>query len=126
PTKYAELLAAKMKQHNANVWLVNTGWSGGSYGKGARMKLRFTRAIIDAIHSGVLAAAPTLPDPFFGIHVVTECPEVPTEILIPRNTWEDKSAYDETARKLVKLFNDNFRQYEAGAGQKLKEAAPRA
>jgi phosphoenolpyruvate carboxykinase (ATP) len=126
PTKYAELLAAKMKQHNANVWLVNTGWSGGSYGKGARMKLRFTRAIIDAIHSGVLATAPTQPDPFFGIHVVTQCPEVPNEILIPRNTWADKSAYDETARKLVKLFNDNFRQYEAGATQTLKEAAPRA
>ena len=125
PTKYAELLAAKMKQHNTSVWLVNTGWSGGSYGTGSRMKLRFTRAIIDAIHSGVLVTAPTQPDPFFGINVVTQCPEVPQDILIPRNTWADRSAYDATARRLVNLFSENFRQYESGAGQKLKEAAPR-
>ena len=73
-----------MKQHGANVWLVNTGWSGGPYGVGKRMKLAYTRAIIDAIHSGALADAPTTPDPVFGFDVVTACPDVPPEILIPQ------------------------------------------
>ena len=87
PSKYAELLAEKMHQHKAHVWLVNTGWSGGSYGVGKRMKLAITRAIIDAIHGGVLASQPTVADPVFGFAAVSECPGVPKDILIPRNTW---------------------------------------
>jgi phosphoenolpyruvate carboxykinase (ATP) len=124
PAKYAELLADKMKQHNAKVWLVNTGWSGGSYGVGARVKLRYSRAILDAIHSGALADAPTTTDPVFGFEVVTECPNVPSEILVPRNTWSDKDAYDQTARKLARLFAENFKNYESGVSAEVKAAAP--
>ena len=98
PQKYADLLADRIRTHNANVWLVNTGWSGGPYGVGSRMKLSFTRAIIDAIHAGQLADAPTIIDPIFGLHVVTSCPNVPDEILNPRQTWSDPTAYDATAK----------------------------
>jgi phosphoenolpyruvate carboxykinase (ATP) len=87
PMKYAALLAEKMQQHRANVWLVNTGWSGGSYGIGKRMKLSLTRGIIDAIHSGELSKARTAPDPVFGISVVAECPGIPPQVLVPRDTW---------------------------------------
>lgn len=115
PSKYAELLAEKMTKHRANAWLVNTGWSGGSFGVGARMKLSYTRAIIDAIHAGMLADAPTIPDPTFGFAVVTECPTVPSEILRPWETCSDQEAYAAVARRLAGLFRENFRQYEAGA-----------
>jgi phosphoenolpyruvate carboxykinase (ATP) len=115
PAKYAELLAEKMTRHRTNAWLVNTGWSGGSFGVGARMKLSYTRAIIDAIHAGMLADAPTIPDPTFGFAVVTECPAVHSELLRPWETWADKEAYVAVARKLAGLFRENFRQYEAGA-----------
>jgi phosphoenolpyruvate carboxykinase (ATP) len=124
PAKYAQLLAERMQQHEADVWLVNTGWSGGAYGVGARVKLKYSRAILDAIHSGALAEAPTARDPVFGFEVVTECPNVPSEILIPRNTWEDKAAYDQTARKLADLFSKNFKTYEDGVPPEVKAAAP--
>jgi phosphoenolpyruvate carboxykinase (ATP) len=113
PARYAELLAAKMQKHNANVWLVNTGWSGGAFGEGSRMKLTLTRRIIAAIHDGTLLKAPTAPDPVFGVSVITACPAIPAEILIPRQSWSDKEAYDATARKLAKLFVENFKNYEA-------------
>ena len=125
PSKYAELLAERMTKHKANAWLVNTGWSGGSYGTGSRMKLKITRALIDAIHSGVLAKQPTVTDPIFGFGVVSECPGVPKDILIPKNTWTDKAAYDTTARKLAGLFDKNFKQYEAIASAEVKGAGPR-
>ena len=86
PTKYAEMLAEKMRTHGAHAWLINTGWSGGPYGVGARIKLKYTRAIVDAIHSGALRDAPTAADPVFGVAVPTECPEVPSDILVPKNT----------------------------------------
>ncbi|HET6573358.1 MAG TPA: phosphoenolpyruvate carboxykinase (ATP), partial [Fimbriiglobus sp.] len=124
PAKYAELLADKLRKHNSNVWLVNTGWSGGAYGTGKRMKLAYTRAIIDAIHSGELATAPTAPDPVFGVNVVTACPNVPSDILVPRETWADKSAYDATARKLAGLFRKNFEPYAAAAGEHAATAGP--
>jgi phosphoenolpyruvate carboxykinase (ATP) len=124
PAKYAELLAAKMQQHKANVWLVNTGWSGGAYGTGSRMKLGLTRRIIDAIHSGELANAPTRKDPVFGFEVVAECPGVPSEVLIPRDTWQDKSAYDATANKLATLFVNNFKTYEGGVSAEVRAAGP--
>ena len=88
------------------------------------MKLSYTRSILDAIHSGALATAPTTPDPVFGFDVVTACPDVPPEILIPRQTWPDPSAYDATARKLAGLFRENFKGYEAGASDDLKRAGP--
>jgi phosphoenolpyruvate carboxykinase (ATP) len=125
PAKYAELLAEKMKRHETNAWLVNTGWSGGSYGVGKRLKLALTRKMIDAIHSGELATAETAADPVFGVRTVTACPGVPSEILTPRLTWKDKSAYDATARKLAGLFQTNFRKYEAGASDEVRAAGPK-
>jgi phosphoenolpyruvate carboxykinase (ATP) len=124
PNKYAELLAAKMKQHGTRVWLVNTGWSGGAYGIGKRIKLANTRAIIDAVHSGALVKAKTQRDPVFGFDVVTECPDVPAEMLIPRNVWADKAAFDATAKKLADLFIKNFAAYEGGVSAEVKAAGP--
>ena len=113
PRKYAELLEAKLKQHGSNVWLVNTGWSGGAYGTGSRMKLSLTRAIVDAIHSGTLAEAPTRTDPIFGFEVVTECPDVPAAVLWPENTWDDKAAYRAAAEKLQGLFEANSAKFSS-------------
>jgi phosphoenolpyruvate carboxykinase (ATP) len=125
PAKYAELLAERIRRHNVDVWLVNTGWSGGAYGTGQRMKLSFTRAIVDAIHSGALRDVRTKNDPVFGLAIPESCPGVPDEILFPRNTWDDKAAYDATCRKLAKLFADNFQHYEEVAGKDVSEAGPR-
>ncbi|MCC6821335.1 MAG: phosphoenolpyruvate carboxykinase (ATP) [Verrucomicrobia subdivision 3 bacterium] len=126
PAKYAELLAEKMKQHKVNVWLINTGWSGGSHGVGARIKLKYTRAIIDAIHAGTLASAPTHPDPIFGLHVVTQVPHVPAGILVPENTWADKETFAATAHKLAGLFIANFKKFESGVTPQVKAAGPKA
>ena len=125
PAKYAELLAEKLKAHKVNVWLINTGWSGGSHGIGSRIKLKFTRAIIDAIHAGTLASAPTKPDPIFGINVVTEVPHVPSEMLIPEHSWADKVAFASTAKKLAGLFVANFKKFEDGASPEVKAAGPK-
>ena len=99
PNKYAELLAEKLDRHNCDVWLVNTGWAGGGYGVGKRIKLGVTRAIVDAIHAGILKDAPTRVDPVFGLHAVTAVPGVPPEVLTPRDSWPDPAAYDATAKK---------------------------
>lgn len=125
PTKYAELLAEKMQKHNVNVWLVNTGWSGGIYGVGSRIKLKYSRAIIDAINSGELAKAPTAKDERFGFDVVTACSHVPSEILDPVQVWEDKSAFTQQADALAQMFVDNFAQYADQAGEAIKSAAPK-
>jgi phosphoenolpyruvate carboxykinase (ATP) len=124
PSKYAELLASKMRTHGARVWLVNTGWGGGPYGIGRRISLKNTRAIVDAIHSGALTKARTERDAVFGFHVVTECPGVTSDMLVPRNTWADKAAYDAAATRLAQLFRDNFRKYEAGAPADVRLAGP--
>ena len=115
PRKYAELLAEKIKKHNSRVWLVNTGWCGGAYGVGKRIKLGFTRAIINAIHDGTLTRVRTVPDPVFGFNMVPECTGVPAEIMVPRNAWADKTAYDSTAKKLFDLFQDNYKNYAGDA-----------
>ncbi len=125
PAKYAELLAEKLKEHKVNVWLINTGWSGGCHGIGSRIKLKFTRAIIDAIHAGTLASAPTQPDPIFGFHVVAAVPHVPEEILVPEQTWADKKAFAATAAKLAGLFVANFKKYESGVTPEVKAAGPK-
>jgi phosphoenolpyruvate carboxykinase (ATP) len=125
PTKYAALLAEKMKQHAADAWLVNTGWTGGPYGVGSRIKLPITRAVIDGIHSGELAKAPTVEDSIFGLHVPTRCSGVPGEILQPRQSWPDKSAYDAKAKHLASLFQKNFAKYADAASPELRAAAPR-
>ena len=125
PSKYAEMLAEKMQRHGAKAWLVNTGLSGGPYGTGHRMSLKHTRAIIDAIHDGALDDAPTVEDPIFGFAIPTACPGVPSEILQPRNTWDDAAAYDRTARRLAERFAHNFEQYAEGSSQEIIDAGPR-
>ncbi|MFG0334823.1 MAG: phosphoenolpyruvate carboxykinase (ATP) [Maioricimonas sp. JB049] len=124
PGKYAELLSQKIRKHNARVWLINTGWSGGAYGTGERIKLAFTRAMVDAIYSGVLNDAPTETDPVFGLHVVTAVPGVPDELLLPRETWQDRDEYDRTAQKLASLFAENFANYSAGVQPEVLAAGP--
>jgi phosphoenolpyruvate carboxykinase (ATP) len=114
-----------MKEHGVNVWLVNTGWSGGSYGQGSRIKLRYTRAIIDAIHAGSLTSAKTRKNSTFGFEVVTECPNVPQEILLPEEIWDDPAAYQAAARKLASLFVKNFALYESGVSESVKASGPK-
>ncbi|CAN5272894.1 phosphoenolpyruvate carboxykinase (ATP) [soil metagenome] len=104
PKRYAAMLKAKLEQHNVPVWLVNTGWTGGSYGVGTRMKLSHTRALLKAALDGSLANVPMVTDPIFGVQVPTACPGVPSEVLLPRATWADPAAYDEKANELAKLF----------------------
>lgn len=125
PSKYARMLADKMLEHGTNVWLINTGWSGGGFGVGSRINLNFTRAMVDAIHTGALASAPTEIDPVFGISVVTEVPGVPSDILRPRTAWADGDAYDTKARTLAALFNKNFKMYEDDCPPEVCAAGPR-
>jgi phosphoenolpyruvate carboxykinase (ATP) len=124
PTVYADLLGAKVDEHGSDVWLVNTGWSGGPFGVGHRMELKYTRAMINGILDGTLANTPTVEDPVFGVHVPESCPGVPAEVLQPRNTWEDKEAYDDQARKLAGMFVENFKQFEGDASDEVKAAGP--
>jgi phosphoenolpyruvate carboxykinase (ATP) len=125
PSKYAELLAKKMEQHGTKAWLVNTGWTGGPHGIGSRISLKYTRAIIDAIHDGALDQVETAVDPLFGLAVPTSCPHVPDEILTPKNTWASGEAYDRQARKLADLFIRNFEKYKAGSSEAIINAGPR-
>ena len=124
PSKYAELLAKRIEQNGTSVWLVNTGWSGGGYGEGERMSLKYTRSIIDAILDGTMKDAPSVKNDLFGFDVPTECPDVPSEIMLPRNTWSDGDAYDEAALKLATMFRDNFKQFEEGSSQEIVQAGP--
>jgi len=124
PTRYAELLAEKIRRYHSQAWLVNTGWSGGAYGTGERMQLDYTRAIIDAIHGGQLATVPTTSDPVFGLAIPRQCPGVPDEILIPRNTWCDEAAYQTTAHHLASLFQKNFAHYADQASSEILAAGP--
>ncbi|MBK8901868.1 MAG: phosphoenolpyruvate carboxykinase (ATP) [Anaerolineaceae bacterium] len=124
PSKYAELLAEKMAKHGTTAWLINTGWTGGPYGVGSRIKLRYTRAIIDAIHDGSLDNVAFVTDPIFGLAIPTTCPNVPDEVLIPKNTWEDEVAYDVQARKLANLFIKNFEKYKEGSSEAIIHAGP--
>lgn len=126
PGVYADLLGRKMAQQNAACWLINTGWSGGPYGVGHRMKIGYTRAMIRAILGGTLANVETTPDPIFGVNVPVSCPDVPSEVLQPRNTWADKAAYDVQARDLARRFNTNFKKYETGVSDEVKAVAPKA
>ena len=126
PTRYAELLADKIRQHDASTWLINTGWSGGPFGVGKRVKLAYTRAIVDAIHDGTLKDAPTETDPVFGLEVPIECPGVPAEILIPRKTWSDQAEYDKSRGRLAALFQTNFETYADQANAEIRDAGPRA
>ncbi|MBK9247045.1 MAG: phosphoenolpyruvate carboxykinase (ATP) [Ignavibacteria bacterium] len=112
PKVYANLLRDKINATGSTVWLVNTGWSGGEYGTGKRMKIGYTRALLRAALTGELKNAEFMTEPFFGLSIPTACDGVPTEILNPRNTWADKAAYDKKANHLVGLFTDNYKQFE--------------
>jgi phosphoenolpyruvate carboxykinase (ATP) len=125
PTVYANLLGKKLAEGGADTWLVNTGWSGGPFGVGSRMKLSYTRAMIRAILDGTMAEVPTTEDPFFGLHVPDSCPDVPSEVLKPRDTWADKEAYDAQAQKLAGMFAENFKKFEADASDEVKRAGPK-
>jgi len=125
PTKYAELLGQKMKEHNVNVWLINTGWSGGSYGVGSRMKLRYTRAMITAAMKGELSSVEFITHPVFGLAMPVSCPDVPAELLQPRSTWASGDAYDATANKLAASFVKNFSKYADNANAEILAAAPK-
>jgi phosphoenolpyruvate carboxykinase (ATP) len=129
PMKYAQLLADKIERHNAKVWLVNTGWSGGPYGVGQRFSLAYTRALITAALSGALNTVNYVIDPVFGVKVPTTCPpqhgvKIPDTVLWPKNTWASAAAYDDTARKLARLFHANFEQFTNGVSHKVLMAGP--
>ena len=121
--KYASMLAEKMERHGTRAWLVNTGWAGGRYGVGSRIKLRYTRAILDAIHSGALENAETDVTPVFGLHVPRACPGVPESLLEPKSSWEDKAEFDSTLRHLGSIYAANFERYADGGGFVAKELA---
>ncbi len=124
PSVYAKLLGDRISENDVNCWLVNTGWTGGAYGLGSRMEIAHTRAMIKAILDGTLSQANTWTDPIFGLAVPEECPDVPNEVLNPRNTWKRPEEYDEKARELASQFIENFKQYEEGTSPEIKAAGP--
>jgi phosphoenolpyruvate carboxykinase (ATP) len=125
PGVYADLLSSKMAEFGATAWLINTGWSGGVYGVGSRMKIRYTRAMLNAALDGELDDVEYVIDERFGFEIPTSCPGVPDELLIPRKTWADGEAFDATADKLAAMFNANFERYAAGVSDEVNAAAPK-
>ncbi|MEI9810325.1 MAG: phosphoenolpyruvate carboxykinase (ATP) [Bacteroidota bacterium] len=125
PGKYAQMLGDKMQKNKVNVWMINTGWTGGPYGVGNRMKLKYTRAMITAALEGKLNNIEFDFHPVFGMAIPKECPGVPPEVLDPRNTWADKKAYDDKAQHLAGLFIKNFEKYKDGVSNEVLEAAPK-
>ena len=125
PNVYAGLLGKKIEQHNVRCWLVNTGWTGGPYGVGKRMHLPYTRAMVDSALAGELDTVKTIKDPIFGVEIPEHVPGVPDEVLNPRNTWNDKSAYDKQAADLARRFVENFKKYEEGTSEAIKNAGPK-
>ncbi|PYZ97113.1 phosphoenolpyruvate carboxykinase (ATP) [Alteribacter lacisalsi] len=121
--RYAEMLGERINQHDVEVYLVNTGWSGGPYGVGSRMNLTYTRAMVQAALQGELAAVETETDPFFGLQVPAHCPGVPDEVLLPRQTWQDKDAYDAKAIELASKFEENFKKFR-DISDEIREAGP--
>lgn len=126
PTEYAKLLGEKMDKHEVNVWMINTGWTGGSYGAGSRMKLSHTRAMIAAALNGNLEYAPFRKEPVFGFMVPTLCPDVPFEILNPRNTWGNPEEYDEKAKFLTSTFHENFEKFKNYADEDILLGSPKS
>ncbi len=122
PTVYAKMLGERIAKTGAKCWLVNTGWSGGAYGTGKRMEIAYTRAMVRAALDGRLAEVTTTPDPNFGLNIPQVCPDVPNEVLQPRETWGDKDAYDTAARDLTQRFEANFKQFEEYVDANVKAA----
>jgi phosphoenolpyruvate carboxykinase (ATP) len=125
PGVYAGMLGERLDRYDVPVWLVNTGWTGGPYGTGERMNITYTRQMVRAALSGALDDVPTRTDPVFGVEVPVRCPDVPARVLWPRDTWADKDAYDRQARKLARMFVDNFVQFEDGVSEQIRAAGPR-
>jgi phosphoenolpyruvate carboxykinase (ATP) len=124
PAVYSDLLSKKIGEFGSSCWLVNTGWSGGPFGAGARIKIAHSRAMVSAVLSGRLDAAEFRKDPVFGLDVPAACPDVPSAILNPRNTWQDKAAYDAKARTLAGLFKENFKAFESDVPATVRGAGP--
>jgi phosphoenolpyruvate carboxykinase (ATP) len=124
PGVYARMLGERIERHGAKVWLVNTGWTGGAYGTGSRMKLSYTRAMVRAVLAGALDKVSFVKDPVFGVDIPASVPDVPPEILVPRRTWTDPAAYDAQARKLAQMFRDNFEQYRSEVSDAVAKAGP--
>ena len=124
PTVYAKLLGERIARHKVQVWLVNTGWSGGPYGVGSRMKLAYTRTMLHAALDNQLDDVQYARDPVFGVEVPMECPDVPRDILTPRDTWREARAYDRKSRELAGRFRDNFRTFEGDVGADVRDASP--
>jgi phosphoenolpyruvate carboxykinase (ATP) len=125
PGTYAKMLGEKLARHDVKVWLVNTGWTGGPYGTGNRMKLAYTRRMVSAALAGELDRVETRPDPFFGLAIPRHVEGVPDAVLNPRDTWQDPAAYDAKAAQLADMFADNFEKYESGVSEEVKAAGPR-
>jgi phosphoenolpyruvate carboxykinase (ATP) len=125
PSVYAQLLADRIKKHKAGCWLVNTGWSGGPYGVGSRIKIQYTRALLNAALDKSLDGVETRIDPIFGFRVPVSAPGIPADILDPRNTWSNPSDYDAQAKRLAVLFHENFEQFEAQTAQDVMKAGPK-
>ncbi len=125
PGVYANLLRERMLESDVTCWLVNTGWCGGPYGVGKRMSIGHTRALINAALDGSLKQTPMVEDPIFRFQVPTQCPDVPDDVLQPRNTWADKAAYDEKARQLAQSFHEHFKPLSYGMEEAVQEAGPR-
>lgn len=125
PAVYAKMLGERIARHHVQVWLVNTGWNGGPYGVGQRIKLSYTRALVRAALQGTLAAGPMTDERIFGIQIPQNCPGVPSEILQPRQTWKDPAAYDSQAAKLAGMFGENFQQFNGDVADDIRTAGPR-
>ncbi len=125
PVRYAEMLGERLRRHGSRAWLLNTGWTGGPYGTGSRIKLAYTRALVRAALAGDLDDVPTSFDGIFGLAVPSRAPGVPSSLLNARGTWSDTAAYDATARKLAGMFHANFARFEAGASEAVRGAGPR-
>jgi phosphoenolpyruvate carboxykinase (ATP) len=124
PGRYAKMLGEKIARHRADVWLVNTGWTGGPYGTGSRVKIKYTRAMIRAALTGALDAVPCEKDPIFNLQVPTICPGVPSDLLKPRNTWPNAAEYDQQAAKLARMFVENFKIFEGDVSAAVRAAGP--
>ncbi len=119
PHSLRRLLADKIRDHKAQAWLVNTGWTGGPYGVGSRIKLGYTRAIVDAIHDGSLLKVPAVQDSHWNLQIPTSCPGVPAQLLQPRDSWRDPQAYDQAADQLAALFRQNYEKNFGGRSDGL-------
>jgi len=125
PAEYASMLGERLDRHHVPVWLINTGWTGGSYGVGHRMNIAQTRDMVRAALDGLLEGVPTVTDPVFGVEVPTAVPGVPAEVLDPRGTWADGAAYDAQARRLADMFVENFERFAGRVGPGVAGAGPR-